>query len=156
MDEQNSQNNNVQPTTNPEEVVPSGSPQVILASSTTQTKVQAYQGPLPTPEMLEAFGKIDPELPKLIVNMAAESNRAMVNKADAEAEKTRAEADRLRSEIRFTGRGQWMVLGIFMAFPGAALALAFNGHDLAASACFGALAAVGILMGIQKRSGKQN
>lgn len=156
MDEQNNQNNNVQPVTNPEEVVQSGSPKLILTSSTTQTNVQAYQGPLPTPEMLEAFGKIDPDIPKLIVKMAAESNRAMVNKADAEAEKTRAEADRIRSEIRFTDRGQWMVLGIFIAFTGTASALAFYGHDIAASACFGALAAVGILMRIQRRSDKQN
>ncbi len=153
MDEQNSQNSDLSLSVTPDNVVSQEKPNLILNSASIQA---TYQGPIPTPAMLEDFGKIDPELPKIIVKMAEESNRAMVNKADSEAEKNRAEADRIRSDAQVTKRGQWMVLGIIAAILVSAIILAFAGHDVVAVAFVSALAAVGILMGIHKRSGKQN
>lgn len=157
MDEQNNQNSDLSLSITPDGTVSPEDPDLIVNPSSPQLSVQAtYQGPLPTPAMMADFGKIDPDLPKIIIRMAEESNRALVNRADSEAEKNRAEAESIRIGAQVMKRGQWMALGIIIAFLLSAIILAFNNHDIAAGAIIGALAVTGILMGINKRTGKTN
>ena len=105
-----------------------------------------YHGPIPTPKMLEDFGKLDPGIPAKIIEMAVETSHAAANKTNAEAEKDRAEAEAIRASASIARIGQWMVFAIILLLLAGAVFLACQGHDKVAVAFVGAFAVLGLLM----------
>lgn len=129
----------------------------------TQVTSTTFSGPIPDPQSLQLYGEIDPEIPRLLIEMAqgVEAHRQkfeMVNlershaqnDAVIEIERNRQDADDI-----FKKRGQNSAAIIFLFVIVAAVYTASIGHDMVASAMIGAISLITIfVVGKQKISNK--
>lgn len=80
--------------------------------SVVQRMVQHHRGPIPPAEDFGKYGEVDPAAPRIILDMAVNSNRAAGNRLDAEAELVRANAEAVKANARIdekaVPRGQYI------------------------------------------------
>lgn len=115
-----------------------------------QTVSTNYIGPLPPPDMLEHYGRIQPDLVERILRMTEDEAR---HRRDLEL---RLITD-MATEKR---RGQWLGVGIALAALGVAAFALWQGHEWAA-AVIGTTTVVGlagvfVLERLQRSSGEND
>lgn len=81
-------------------------------------KIQSFSGPIPHPELLEGYERVQPGLAERIVSMAEKEQEVQL-----ECDKALVEGP-----IKATRRGQWMGFVIALLFLGAATALGILGE----------------------------
>lgn len=86
--------------------------------SVVQRMVQHHRGPIPPAEDFGKYGEVDPAAPRIILDMAVNSNRAAGNRLDAEAELVRANAEAVKANARIdekaVPRGQYISGGLVL------------------------------------------
>ncbi len=97
---------------------------------TPMSKVQSvqWQGPVPPPQALEAFGNIDPSFPERMMRMAeqaAEHQRAM------EADAMEQQKEELKGARESKQRGQWFAAGLALFFGLVGGFVCYLGHPTA-------------------------
>lgn len=70
-----------------------------------------YRGPLPLSSEFRAYGEVEPTAPKVILEMAMNSNQAVTNRINAEADAIRAGA---RTDEKAVPRGQLISGGLIL------------------------------------------
>lgn len=98
---------------------------IITGTPVTQIAAQQWQGPLPPPGSLQAFGTIDPSFPDRIVRMAEE---AAHHQQTMEREAMRQQDNVLKGDRELKGRGQWFAAALALVFALVGAWLGYLGH----------------------------
>ena len=93
-----------------------------------------FQGPLPSPGMLESFDRIVPGLARKIVDR---SELELQHRHRIEQQALAAKIEDQKAERVYKGRGQWMAFVLCMVLISIGSIAAFTGHGTVASVIFG-------------------
>lgn len=119
--------------------------QAVMQRSIVQTTT--WQGPIPSPDALQAYRMMVPDAPERILAMAEEEARVrrdqMQKDHDSENRAKEADIGKYHDDIK---RGQIFAFLILLVVIGGVIALALNGHDGVAIA-LGGIGAAGIVSG---------
>jgi uncharacterized membrane protein len=96
-----------------------------LARPLAEMVTARWVGPLPPPDLLQAYGGIDPSFPERIFRMAETDARHCL---DLEVEAMRDQRETLRSIDRFKARGQGCAAGLAVVFAIVGAWMGYLGH----------------------------
>ncbi len=94
-----------------------------INAQTTRVEGKLYSGPLPHPDLMEGFKRVNPELPRLIFEMARQEQQQQHS----------AEEIAIEHDFILAKRGQWFALTGMVILTGAALILGLKGMEIPAS-----------------------
>lgn len=123
-----------------------------IVGATPAGQIQAsltWQGPVPHPQALKAFGDIDASFPKRLVKMAED---AAAHQRAMEMEAMSQQKDSLKGERGFRERGQWFACGLAAFFGFLGGWFAFLGHPAAgASVILGTVVSLAVVFVLGRR-----
>ncbi len=109
-------------------------PEIVAGRLTTYTRT-LHVGPLPPPEVLSAYGEVDPSFPERILKMAEAQAE---HRKQQEREDLCADIDDLKAQRGTERIGQVFALVVCLAFLGGGVWVTLRGHDWVGGVIVGA------------------